>query len=256
MENSIFCAIDENEPFKLETDASDVAISGVSNQNGLPVAFYLRTLQGPKLKHLPIEKEACAIIESVRHWRHLLTGKYFKLMTEQKSVLFMFDQHTKSKIKNDKTYRWHLELSCYSFDTVYRKVHDNVVPDTFSRVYCASLNSDSLKSLHESLCHPGMTRMAAFVRSRILPLSVKDIRSMIKKCAICQQCKRSFYKPVDSHLVKATKLFERIHIDFKRPLPSATKNIYMLTVVDEYPRFPFVYPCATVDTNTVKSCLS
>ena len=101
MENSIFRAIDENEPFKLETDASDVAISGVSNQNGLPVAFYLRTLQGPKLKHLPFEKEACAIIESVRHWRHLVTGKHFRLMTDQKSVLFMFDQHTKSKIKND-----------------------------------------------------------------------------------------------------------------------------------------------------------
>ena len=91
IKNSIVCAIDESEPFELETDASDAAILGVLNQNGWPVAFYLRTLQGPELKHPPIEKVACAKIESIRHWQHLLTGKYFKLITDPKSVLFMFD---------------------------------------------------------------------------------------------------------------------------------------------------------------------
>lgn len=126
IENSVVCAIDENKPFELETDASDNAISGVLNQNGRPVAFYSRTLQGPELRHPPVEKEASAIIESIRHWRHLLTGKHFKLITDQKSVSFMFDQNTKSKIKNDKIYRWHLELSCYSFDIVYRKGIENV----------------------------------------------------------------------------------------------------------------------------------
>ena len=30
----------------------------------------------------------------------------------------------------------------------------------------------------------------------------------------------------------------------------------MLTIVDEYSRFPFVYPCPTPDSNTVTSCLS
>lgn len=83
-------------------------------------------MQGPELRHPPVEKEACAIIESIRHWRHLLTGKHFKLITDQKSVSFMFDQNTKSKIKNDKIYRWRLELSCYSFDIVYRKGIENV----------------------------------------------------------------------------------------------------------------------------------
>ena len=121
---------------------------GVLNQNGRPVAFYSRTLvQGPELKHSSIEKEACAIIESVRHWRYLLTGKHFKLITDQKSVSFMFDQHTKSKIENDKTYWWHLELSCYSLDIIYCKGIENVAPDTFSRVYCSASSGDSLKSL-------------------------------------------------------------------------------------------------------------
>ena len=168
----------------------------------------------------------------------------------------MFDQYTKSKIKNDKKYCWRLGLLYYSFDIFYRKGLDNVAPGTFSRVYCTSLNNKSLKSLHESLRHPRVTQMAAFVHSRNLPFSVEDIRSMIKQCAICQQCKPSFYKPVDSHIVKVKKPFERLNIDFKEPLPFATKNVYMLKIVDEYSRFPFLYPCTTIYTNTVTFCLS
>ena len=62
----VVCAIDHSAPFKLETDASDIAIAGVLNQNGRPVAYYSRTLQGSELKHPSIEKEASAIIECVR----------------------------------------------------------------------------------------------------------------------------------------------------------------------------------------------
>ena len=98
--------------------------------------------------------------------------------------------------------------------------------------------------------------MAAFVCSRNLPFSVEDIRSMIKQCTICQQCKPSFYNPVDSHIVKATKPFKRLNIEFMGPLPSATKNVYMLTIADEYSRFHCVYPCPATDTNTATSCLS
>ena len=63
IENSVVCAIDHSAPFELETDASDIAIAGVLNQNGHPVAYHSRMLQGSKLKHPSIEKEASVIIE-------------------------------------------------------------------------------------------------------------------------------------------------------------------------------------------------
>lgn len=113
-----------------------------------------------------------------------------------------------------------------------------------------------MKSLHESLCHLEVTRMTAFVRSQNLPYSVEDIRNMIKQYTVSQWCKPLFYKPVDSHIIKATLPFETVNTDFKGPLPSTTKNIYMLTIIDEYSRFPFVYPCPATDTNTVTTCLS
>ena len=111
IEKSVVVAIDEFQPFKLETDASDIALAAVLNQNGKPVKFFSRTLHGSELKNSSIEKEASAIIEAVRHWKHFLTNHHFIHMTDQKSVRFMFDKKNKGNIKNDKIYRWRMELS-------------------------------------------------------------------------------------------------------------------------------------------------
>ena len=107
-------------PFEVETDASDFAIAATLNQAGRPVAFFSRTLHGPEALHAAIEKEAQAIIETVRHWKHYLTGRRFTLKTDKLSVSFMFDKYQRSKMKNDKIMRWRMELSCFDFDIVYR----------------------------------------------------------------------------------------------------------------------------------------
>ena len=111
VENSVVSAIDESLPFELETDASDLAIA-VLNQNDFPVAFFSKTVQDAEGRRSPVEKEATAIIESVRHWRHYLS-RHLKLITDQQG-LFYFNKRHKNKIKNDKVARWKMELSCYS----------------------------------------------------------------------------------------------------------------------------------------------
>ena len=70
----------------------------ILNQDGRPVAFFSRSLQGSELKHASVEKEVLAIIEAVEHWKHFLTGRHLTLKTDQKSVSYMFDQRHKSKI--------------------------------------------------------------------------------------------------------------------------------------------------------------
>ena len=134
----------ETIPFEVETDTSEVALAATLNQNGKPVAFFSRTLQGSELKYASIEMEAQAIIEAVRHWRHFLTGRHFLLKTDEKSVSYVFDKQHGGKIKNEKFPRWRLELSCFSFDIVYRPGRDNVPADTLSRAMCAMATEDSL----------------------------------------------------------------------------------------------------------------
>ena len=256
VEEAFVTAIDETVPFEVETDASDVALAATLSQDGRPVAFFSRSLQGSELKHAAIEKEAQAIIEAIRHWRHFLTGRHFTLTTDQKSVSYMFDQRNRGKIKNDKIMRWRLELACYSFDIVYRPGKENVLPDALSRATCASAPQDSLYSLHEALCHPGVTRLNHFVRSKNLPYSLDEVKRVTSQCQICAESKPRFHKPEEVPLIKATQPFERINIDFKGPLPSNNGNKYFLNIVDEYSRFPFVFPCSDISTSTVIKCLT
>ena len=256
IENSVVTAIDETIPFEVETDASEVALAATLNKRGKPVAFFSRTLQGSELKHASIQKEAQAIIEAVRHWRHFLTGRHFILKTDQKSVAYMFDKHHRGKIKNEKFLRWRLELSCFSFDIVYRPGRDNVPADTLSRAMCAMATEDYLFKLHEALCHPGVTRLNHFVKTKNLPYSVDEIKKMTSRCPVCCKCRPQFHRPEKVPLIKATQPFERINIDFKGPLPTNNGNRYFLMVVDEYSRFPFVFPCPDVSTNTVVKCLT
>ena len=97
--------INEAVPFVVETDASDFIIAATLNQNGKPVAFYARTLSTSEQRHSSMEKEAYAVVEALRKWKHLLLGKHFTLIPDQRSVSFLLYMRYTPKIKNDKMTR-------------------------------------------------------------------------------------------------------------------------------------------------------
>ena len=247
-------AIDENSSFTVETDASNVAISASLNQNGRPVAFMSRMLHGNELKHSSVEKEAYAIYEALCKWKYLLIDKHFKLITDQKAVSFMYGPNP-NKIKNDKILRWRLELSPLSYSIVFRPGVENVVPDALSRPVCTIRNDNELIKLHDSLCHPGITRFYHFVKMKNMPYSVTDIKQVVSNCSVCCELKPRYLKKETQSLIKATRPFQCLDLDFKGPLPSTTENKYILTVVDEWSRFPFAFPVPNTNASTVISCL-
>ena len=199
-------------------------------------------------------KEAYAIVEAINKWRHLLLRKHFKLIADQKSVLFMFNPKSKSKIKNEKITRWKLEFACFSYDIAYRSGKQNTAADALSRICSSTTSADKLHGLHEDLCHSGVTRMLHFVRSKNMPYSVENVRAIVRSCQVCSEIKPRFIRRAPQTLIKASQLFERLSVDFKGPLPSSSHNRYLLTVVDEYSRFPFAFPCADVAAATVNTC--
>ena len=253
-------AIQDDVPFVVETDASNEAIAASLSQEGRPVAFFTRSLNSTEKMHSSIEKEASAIVESIRKWRHFLIGRPFKVITDQQAVSFMFDGQNKGKVKNDKIQRWRLELASFNFDIVFRPGKKNLVADTLTRVssdgkFSASAPSHvSLEDLHASLSHPGVTRLWHAVRARNLPFSLDDVRSVIRNCSTCAELKPQFVK-YSGQLVKSTRPFEKLCIDFKGPLPSCTRHKYLLIVVDEYSRFPFAFPTTDTSAETTIQCL-
>lgn len=80
--------------------ASEHAIIACLTPNSQLVTFISRVLTSAELKYSAIEKEKYAIIEAIWKWWHLLLGKQFKLVTDKKkSVSFMFNCKSNSKIK-------------------------------------------------------------------------------------------------------------------------------------------------------------
>ena len=201
-------SIDPDQELVVETDASDFCIAASLNQQGRPIAFFSRTLHGSEIKHHAVEKEAAAIVESIREWRHFLIGKKFKLVTDQKSISFMFDNRRKSKIKNDKIARWRVELSQYKFEICYRPGPENVVADTFSRVASVGHPLQDLHELHEQLCHPGVSRLSHFIRSRNLPYTQENVRLVTSNCKSCSYLKPRFIRSQGT-LISGTAPFQK-----------------------------------------------
>ena len=274
LENSIIHSVranvDEYVQFCVENDASDVAISAILSQNDRPVVFFSRTLNAYEQKHHSVEKEAYAIVESIRFWHHFLAPRHFTLITDQKSVTFMFDSNMKNKIKNEKILRWRLaggsssswrlEIMPCSYEILHRPGSQNVAADALSRPSCSSVyvsDLSELSKIHASLCHPGIARMTHFVKSKNLPFLVEEIRKITAGCKTCATWKPRYFRPPTTHLIKALRPFDRLSLDFKGPLPTTKDGYkYLLVAVDEYSRFPFAFPCRDINIATVIRCLS
>ena len=74
---------------------------------------------------------------------------------------------------------------------------------------------------------------------------------MIKSCQACAECKPQYFRSTPINLIKATQPYERLNIDFIGPLPTSNQNKYILTICDEYSRFPFAFPCTDTSAKSV-----
>ena len=82
-------------------------------------------------------------------------------------------------------------------------------------------------------------------------------KKVCSSCKICAELKPKFYRPpAHTSMIKSPQPMERWSIDFKGPLKSTTNNYYMLTIIDEYSRFPFAMPCPNTSAGSVIKCLN
>ncbi len=124
---------DYTQPFQIHTDASGTAIGSVLTQNhcgtDLPVAYFSRKLNSAETRYTVSEKEALAIVASVKHFSHYVFGHKFEVITDHAPLKYLFaNRATVPRIT-----RWALLLSEFNFEILYRPGKDHVVPDALSR---------------------------------------------------------------------------------------------------------------------------
>lgn len=113
---------------RLETDASNWAMSGIASQQDdegkwHPVAFWSRKFTGPELNYSIPDKELFAIVESFRHWRHYLEGSRFAV--EVLSDHANLQTFMKQPKLNGRQARWCMYLAPFEFVIKHRPGKSN-----------------------------------------------------------------------------------------------------------------------------------
>ena len=79
---------------------------------------------------------------------------------------------------------------------------------------------------------------------------------MCSGCRVCAELKAQICHPTSGTLIKAIQPMERLSMDFKGSLSSASRNTYIVTIVDEFSHFLFAFPSSNMNSVTVIKCLN
>ena len=77
---------------RYKTDASAKAVGAVLIQDGHPVAYESKMLNGAQKNYSAYERELFAIMNALRKWRHYLYGAQFEIVFDHESIKWFMNQ--------------------------------------------------------------------------------------------------------------------------------------------------------------------
>ena len=112
--------------FEIHTDAAkwQTTTGAVIAQEGKPLAFYSRKLNGAQRNYTTTEKELLSIVETLKVFRNILLGQKNKVFTDHKNLVHKSEMKTSQRVMP-----WRLSLEEYGPEIVYIKGKANVVAD-------------------------------------------------------------------------------------------------------------------------------
>jgi hypothetical protein len=124
-----------NAVLSLAVDASDSHVGGVLQQkvgNGWkPLAFYSKKLASAEVKYSTFDRELLAAFSTIRHFRFLLEGRQFQLLTDHKPLVAAMTRV--SPPQSARQQRHLAYISEFTTDLRHTPGAENVVADALSR---------------------------------------------------------------------------------------------------------------------------
>ena len=267
---------DFNKEFLVTTDASDYAIGAVLSQGTVgqdrPIAYASRILCKAEQNYNTTEKELLAIVWAVKHFRPYLYGVRFKIITDHKPLIWLFNVTD----PGSRLIRWRLKLEEYDYEIVHKAGKNNVNADALSRnpiteasaINVTRQDNDSpreyseeekrqiLYEYHDSPTggHQGVTRTLNRIRLQHNWRGITaEVEDYISKCEYCQKNKLS-RKTKMLLIITDTpeRPFEKCALDIVGPLTvTSNGNKYLLTFQDNLTKFSKAIPVENQETNTV-----
>ena len=140
LSKSILVLPSPDEKLVLSTDASQECVGAcLTTAEGRPVAFASKKLTGAETRWSTIDKEAFAIIWSVKKLRTLLLGRKFIVRSDHEPLKYLFGACDVSA----KVSRWRVGVAEFDFEVEYTKGSSNFVADTLSRMYMIAVDANN-----------------------------------------------------------------------------------------------------------------
>ena len=117
------------EDFVIYTDASRAGLGCVLQQRDRVISYASRQLKPGEESYPTHDLELAAVVHALKIWRHYLYGTSCKVMTDHKSLKYLFTQRE----LNMRQRRWLELIKDYDLDIIYHPGKANVVADALSR---------------------------------------------------------------------------------------------------------------------------
>ncbi|RWS00893.1 pol polyprotein-like protein, partial [Dinothrombium tinctorium] len=134
---------------RLVTDASNLQVGAVLQQeeNGewAPLAFFSKKIKPAETRYSTFDRELLAIYLGIKHFKHLLEGREFHILTDHKPLTHIFT--SKSDRTSSRQARHISLISEFTTDIRYIKGVDNCIADALSRSEISSLELTNFSEL-------------------------------------------------------------------------------------------------------------
>lgn len=142
-----------NKELTVSTDASENTIGSVLTQEDHPVIYLSRKLTSNERNYSTIEKEALAIVWTLKRAKNFLLGRHFKLKCDHQPLKFLFDCNKElPKFTSARIQRWAIELMAFDYEIEFVPGKTHKAADAMTRLNFESDefidNDENINILH------------------------------------------------------------------------------------------------------------